>query len=173
MDKSNLVKEEDKRSLVMSMIMTPDMVNFSGHIHGGDLMKLLDRVAYACAVRYSSSNVVTLSVDQILFKKPLFVGELVNFYASINYVGNTSMEIGIRVVAENMETGEQRHTNTCYFTMVAVDNDGKPKAVPPLKIRNELEQYRYEEAKMRKANRVEVAKNHQAHKARVRGTHLS
>lgn len=159
---------EDPRSIVMSEIMTPDTANFTGHVHGGHIMLLLDKVAYACAARYSGEYVVTLSVDQILFKAPIHVGELVIFYASVNYVGTTSMEIGIKVVAEDLLTREHRHTNTCYFTMVAVDKNGKPTAVPPLELRNEMERYRFEEAKLRKASRIEMAKTHRDHKTAVR-----
>ena len=94
------------------------MANFIGNVHGGDLLKMLDQVAYACASRYSGSYVVTLSVDQVMFREPIYVGELVTFAASINYVGRTSMEIGIRVEAENVQARTIRHTNSCYFTMV-------------------------------------------------------
>jgi acyl-CoA hydrolase len=111
--------DEDKRSIVLAEVMTPDMANFAGHVHGGHLMLLLDKAAYACAARYSGHYVVTLSVDGIFFKEPIFVGELVMFYASVNYVGNSSLEVGIKVVAEDLQKGTQRHTNTCpqtYFT---------------------------------------------------------
>ena len=93
---------DDNRSIVMAEMMTPDMANFSAHVHGGHLMLLLDKVAYTCAARYCGCYVVTLSVDQIIFKQPIFVGELVLFYASVNFVGTTSMEIGIKVIAENL-----------------------------------------------------------------------
>lgn len=122
----------DQRSLSMSEVMTPEKVNFAGNIHGGYILKLIDQVAYACAARYSGRYVVTLSVDQVFFKKPIYLGELVTCHASINYVGKTSMEVGIKVVAENLTTGEIRHTNSCYFTMVAVDENMKPVAVKSL-----------------------------------------
>ncbi len=156
--------QEDHRSITLAEVMTPDMVNFSGHIHGGHLMLLLDKAAYACAARYCKHYVVTLSVDHIFFKEPIYVGELVMFYATVNYVGKTSMEIGIKVIAENLKNGTQRHTNTCYFTMVALNDKGKPIPVPPLSLRNELERYRFKEAEMRRALRLEYAKKHQAHK---------
>lgn len=158
----------DNRSITMSEIMPPHAANFSGHVHGGHLMLLLDRVAYACAARYSGHYAVTLSVDQVLFKQPIMVGELVTFYASVNYVGHSSMEIGIRVVAENLITRKSRHTNTSYFTMVAVDEHGKPVAVPPLEIKSQLEQYRFDEAKLRKTHRIQVQDIHSSHKAQVR-----
>lgn len=149
---------EARRFIVMSEIMTPDMVNFHGNIHGGHVLGFLDRVAYACAARYASKNVVTLSVDQVVFKEPIYVGELVTFFATVNYVGKTSMEIGIRVLAENLITSQSRHTNTCYFTMVAVDEHGKPTPVPVLTIHNEEQQRRYDEAILRKEARLQMYK---------------
>ncbi len=153
-------EQDTNTSLVMSEIMPPQAANFSGHVHGGHLMLFLDQVAYACAARYAGQYVVTLSVDQVLFKKPIMVGELVTFYASVNYVGTSSMEIGIKVVAENLLTREKRHTNTCYFTMVAVDEHGKSVAVPPLNPQTQLEKYRFNEAKLRKSQRMELQKMH-------------
>ena len=117
-------------SLSMTVLMTPDMSNFAGSVHGGALLKLLDQVAYACASRYAASYVVTLSVDRVLFREPIRVGELVTFSASVNYTGRTSMEIGIRVDAQDIRTGQSRHANSCYFTMVAVDDSGKPRRDP-------------------------------------------
>src|SRR5215510_4489655 len=118
--------------LSMSVLMTPDTANFAGNVHGGTILKLLDQVAYACASRYAGRYVVTLSVDQVMFRQPVHVGELVTFLASVNHTGTTSMEIGIKVVAQHIRTQETRHVNSCFFTMVAVDDDGKPVAVPPL-----------------------------------------
>ncbi len=146
---------ERPRTLVMSEIMTPDMTNFSGNIHGGHVMRFFDKVAYACAVQYSSCYVVTLSVDHIFFKEPIYVGDLLTCHATVNYVGHTSMEIGIRADAENLMTRQKRHTNSCYFTMVAMDQNGKPTPVPALTIRNELERKRFEAAKKRKEIRLE------------------
>jgi acyl-CoA hydrolase len=144
----------DNRSLVMSEIMTPNMVNFHGNIHGGYILALLDRVAYACASRYSALTIVTLSVDQVVFKQPIYVGELVICYASVNYVGNTSLEVGIRVIAENLLTRTSRHTNTCFFTMVAVDDEGKPTKIPQLSLNNPVQKDRFEQALTRKQNRL-------------------
>lgn len=139
----------------MVVLMTPDMANFSGKVHGGALLNLLDRVAFSCASRYSNQYAVTLSVDQVVFREPINVGELVTFRASINYVGTTSMEVGIRVEAENIRTGARRHTNSCYFTMVAVDADGKPLPVLAIKARNEIEERRLHAAKARRELRRE------------------
>jgi acyl-CoA hydrolase len=160
---------DPSREVIMSEVMTPDTANFIGHVHGGHIMLLLDKVAYVCATRYSGAATVTLSVDQILFKKPIYVGELVTFYASVNYVGTTSMEIGIRVVAEDLKSGERRETNTCYFTMVAIDELGKPTPVKPLVMRNDIDRYRFEEAKLRKALRLQIAETHRANQKAVRG----
>jgi acyl-CoA hydrolase len=116
--------------LSMTVLMTPDMSNFSGNVHGGLLLKLLDQVAYTCASRYARAYAVALSVDQVVFREPVHVGELVTFAASVNYTGRTSMEIGIRVTTEDLVAREVRHTNSCYFTMVALGPDGRPVPVP-------------------------------------------
>ena len=148
--------DDDRRTLVMSEIMTPNMMNFGGNVHGGYLLQLLDRVAYTCGSRYSGRVVVTLSVDSVFFKEPIYVGELVWFRASVNYVGNSSMEVGIRVVAENLFTQVKRHTNTCYFTMVALDDKGKPTKVTPLTLNNDTQQRRNENALERKKARMQL-----------------
>lgn len=144
---------EDSKSIVMAEVMTPDMANFHGNVHGGHILKLLDRVAYACASRYSGKYIVTLSVDQVIFKEAIHVGELVSFYSSVNYVGNSSMEVGIRVIAENLLTQAKRHTNTCYFTMVALDEEGKPTKVKPLELKTPTDNRRYHAALLRKEQR--------------------
>ncbi|MGX8220406.1 acyl-CoA thioesterase [Psychrobacter celer] len=143
--------------LYMSILMTPDMANFIGNVHGGDLLKMLDQVAYACASRYSGNYVVTLSVDQVMFREPIYVGELVTFAASVNYVGTTSMEVGIRVEAEDVRARTIRHTNSCYFTMVAIDDNGKPTPAPPLEIKSEMQQCRADAALERKEMRMQSA----------------
>lgn len=154
---------ENEKRVILSHVMTPDMVNFSGNIHGGHILLLLDQTAYACAVRYSRHNVVTLSVDQVLFKQPIYAGELVIFYANVNYVGKTSMEVGIRVVAEHLKARTQRHVMTCYFTMVAVDETMKPCAVKPLVLETDEDKRWFEEAKMRKGVRMEAIAQHNMH----------
>lgn len=147
----------DPRRLEMTELMTPDMANFSGKVHGGALLNLLDRVAFSLASRYSGRYAVTLSVDQVIFKEPINVGELVTFRASVNHAGRTSMEIGIRVEAENIRTGVVRHTNSCYFTMVAVDDAGKPTEIPALKILTAVEARRNRAAELRRRLRREVS----------------
>lgn len=152
---------QEKR-LYMTVLMTPDMGNFSGHVHGGALLKLLDQVAYACAARYCKSYVVTASLDQVFFKEPIQVGELVTFNANVNYTGRTSMEVGIKVIAENLQTKEKRHTNSCYFTMVAKDEQGNPKLVPPLELESEVERRLFAAGKMRREMRKEIMERNQA-----------
>jgi acyl-CoA hydrolase len=138
------------RTLNMSVLVTPDMANFSGHMHGGDLLKYLDRVAYACAMRYAACHVVTLSVDKVLFKQPIYIGELLTFLASVNYTGRTSIEVGIKVIAEDLINKSLRHTNSCYFTMVALDDTNRPKAVPTFQPLAPEEIARYERASKRR-----------------------
>lgn len=138
------------KSLNMTVLVTPDMANFSGHMHGGDLLKILDRVAYTCAMRYAACNVVTLSVDKVLFKQPIYIGELLTFLASVNYTGRTSIEIGIKVIAEDLIKKTLRHTNSCYFTMVALGEDNRPTSVPPLNPQSPDDIRRFERGKARK-----------------------
>jgi len=143
--------------LTMTVLMTPDMANFSGNVHGGAILKLLDQVAYACASRYSGSYVVTLSVDQVTFRQPIYVGELVTFLASVNHTGNTSMEIGIKVITENIQARTVRHANSCFFTMVAVDQAGKPTLLQPLAPSTPDEERRFAAAQARKEMRRAAA----------------
>lgn len=137
----------------MTVLVTPEMSNFGGNMHGGELLKLLDQVAYTCAMRYCGRYVVTLSVDNVMFKQAVRIGELLTFNASINFTGRTSMEVGIQVIAENLQKQVVRHTNTCYFTMVAVDDEGRSVAVDPLEPQTEDERRRYQEAEERRALR--------------------
>ncbi|WP_321365026.1 acyl-CoA thioesterase [uncultured Celeribacter sp.] len=146
------------RYLEMTEMMTPDMANFSGKVHGGALLRLLDLVAFSCASRYSGQYAVTLSVDQVMFKEPIHVGELLHCRATVNYVGRSSMEIGIRVEAENIRTRHVRHTNSCYFTMVAVDDNGKTVEVPRFTPETTVDQNRWRAAEIRKELRKEHAK---------------
>jgi len=152
----------------MSEVMTPEKANFAGNIHGGHLLLLLDRVAYACAARYSGCYVVTLSVDSVLFKEPIYVGELVRCHANINFVGRTSMEVGIKVIAENLQTQQERHTNSCFYTMVAVDAERHPVAVKPLELTNALDRRRFAEAEIRRAMRRQMASEHAACRAKLK-----
>lgn len=143
-----------ERILVMNVLMTADMANFGGNVHGGKILSLLDSVAYACASRYCQRYVVTLSVDQMFFKEPIHVGDLVTFKACINHTGKTSMEVGIRVEAEHIRTGRRRHTNTCYFTMVALDDEKRPAEVPHIELETEEDWHRHAEALVRREHRL-------------------
>ncbi|ADG93257.1 thioesterase superfamily protein [Arcobacter nitrofigilis DSM 7299] len=150
---SNTVKGE--KSLTMTMLMTPDKANFSGkNVHGGEILKMLDHVAYACAARYSGGYAVTLSVDMVLFKDPIKIGSLVTFHASVNYVGRTSMEIGIKVISEDIKDHTIKNTNVCYFTMVAVNENWEPLPVPKLEPVTEDEKRRYNDAIKRRELRM-------------------
>lgn len=154
--------EPGSSTLTMTVLMTPDNANFSGNVHGGTLLKYLDEVAYACASRYAGSYVVTLSVDQVTFRQPIHVGELVTFLASVNYTGRTSLEVGIKVITENIREKMVRHTNSCFFTMVAVDEHGKTVEVPTLSPRTEDEARRFANAQERRAIRAELAERYNA-----------
>ncbi len=143
--------------LTMTVLMTPDTANFSGNVHGGTILKLLDQVAYACASRYAGRYVVTLTVDQVTFLQPVHVGELVTFLAAVNHTGRSSMEVGIKVIAEAIQTRVVRHVNSCFFTMVAVGDDRKPVAVTPLQPSTPEEHRRWAAAITRKDMRRELA----------------
>ena len=149
--------EEQRTSITMSEVMTPNQANFAGNIHGGQLLSFLDKVAYACAARYSGRYVVTLSVDQVVFKHPVHVGNLLTCLASVNHVGNSSMEIGIKVIAENLSTGTVTHTNSCFFTMIALDDNHKPVTINPLICKTDEQKRRFKEAELRKKMRIELA----------------
>lgn len=137
----------------MTVLVTPEMSNFGGNMHGGELLKLLDQVAYTCAMRYSGSYVVTLSVDNVMFKQPVRIGELLHLNATINYTGRTSMEVGIQVIAEDLQKQIVRHTNSCYFTMVAIDDGGKPVVIEPLVPDTDDDKRRWAEALARREQR--------------------
>jgi acyl-CoA hydrolase len=154
--------ELPRHQLTMTVLMTPDMANFAGNVHGGTVLKFLDQVAYACASRYAGRYVVTLSVDQVMFLEPIHVGELLSFLASVNHAGTSSMEIGIKVVAENIRSQQKRHVNSCFFTMVAVDDQRRPVAVPPLQPAPGDEARRFQEAALRKQLRRELAARFQS-----------
>ena len=132
----NTFKTVASSYISISELMLPSHTNFSGKIHGGYILSLLDQVAFACASKFSGNYCVTASVDTVNFLKPIEVGELVTMKASVNYVGNSSMIIGIRVEAENIQTGVLKHCNSSYITMVAKDKEGKSVSVPGLIISN-------------------------------------
>lgn len=144
-----------EKSLTMTMLMTPDKANFTGkNVHGGEILKMLDQVAYSCAARYTGTYAVTLSVDMVLFKNPIKVGSLVSFHASVNYTGRTSLEIGIKVISEDITDHSIKNTNVCYFTMIAVDEEGNTTGVPKLKLETEDDKRRYNDAIERREIRM-------------------
>ncbi|MCL4142761.1 UNVERIFIED_CONTAM: hypothetical protein GTU68_045405 [Idotea baltica] len=123
--------------------MQPNYSNFSGKIHGGFILSLMDKAAFACASKFSGQYCVTASVNRVDFLSPIEVGELVTMKARINYVGNSSMVVGIRVESQNIQTGEVKHCNSSYFSMVAKDENGKSVKVPGLVIRDNNELRRF------------------------------
>jgi len=133
---AQVFKTVKSSKVVISELMLPSHTNFSGKIHGGYILSLLDQIAFACASKFSGNYCVTASVDTVDFLNPIEVGELVTMRASVNYVGNSSMIVGIRVEAENIRTGVVKHCNSSYFTMVAKNTEGKNVAVPGLILSN-------------------------------------
>jgi acyl-CoA hydrolase len=129
--------------ITISELMLPSHTNFSGKIHGGYILSLLDQIAFACASKFSGFYCVTASVDTVDFLNPIEVGELVTMKASVNYIGKSSMIVGIRVEAENIQTGKVKHCNSSYFTMVAKDKDGNKVTVPGLILSNTEEVRRF------------------------------
>ncbi|MBE9577449.1 acyl-CoA thioesterase [Flavobacterium proteolyticum] len=140
--------------ITLSELMLPSHSNFSGKIHGGYLLKLMDQIAFACASKYSGCYCVTASVDTVDFLNPVDVGELVTLKASVNYVGKTSMVVGIRVTSEHIQTGIKKHCNSSYFTMVAKDENGQNVQVPKLILSNLEEVRRFYDS----INRIENKK---------------
>jgi acyl-CoA hydrolase len=128
--------------------------NLAGLVHGGVVMKMCDEAAAIAAIRHCGGRVVTAGVDRMTFMNPVNVGELLSCSATVNAAWRTSMEVGVRVEAENPRTGERRHTSTAYLTMVALDDEAKPTPVPPLLAETEAEQRRQREAELRRANRL-------------------
>ncbi len=151
-------KMEGKRvkdsSSVMAQVMNPQDANPAGNVHGGVIMKLIDTVAGTVAVRHARANAVTASFDRLDLHCPAFIGDFVTLRASLNLVGRTSMEVGIRVESENLITGERHHMASAYMTYVALDTDGHPMPVPPLILETDEEKRRNREAKARRETRL-------------------
>ncbi|WP_320171369.1 acyl-CoA thioesterase [Maridesulfovibrio sp.] len=149
-------KISESRTLMTYRVLPQD-TNPAGNLHGGVLLKQLDLVAATCAMRHARKPVVTASIDRMNFLRPAYVGELISLYANVNMVGRTSMEIGVRVESENLLTGETRHTNSAYLTFVAIGENGRPAAVPPLILETGVDHRRNREAierrEVRKAER--------------------
>lgn len=154
------MKDQDFRPVSYSQttlteLMIPSYANFGGKIHGGIILSLMDKVAYACAARHAGTYCVTVSVDSVDFVQPIEVGDLVSLHASLNYVGKSSMVVGIKVVAENVTAAVVKHTNTSYFTMVAKDKNDKPQEVPGLVLESRDDVRRFLEAIRRRQLKAE------------------
>lgn len=138
-----------------SELMMPQHANNLGHVFGGVILSMMDKAAAISAIRHARRNVVTASIDRVDFREPVRVGDLVVMHASVNYVGRSSMEVGVRVEAEDLLTGNRRHTNSCYLTFVAIDKDGRPVEVPLVMPETPDEKRRFEAAKDRRRRRLE------------------
>ena len=133
----------------------PQHANNLGHVFGGVILSMMDRTSAVSAIRHARSSCVTVSVDRVDFREPIHLGELVVMKASVNFAGRTSMEVGVRVEAEDLITGVRRHTNSCYLTFVAIDAAGRPVPVPPLLPETEIERRRHAAAGQRRRRRLE------------------
>ena len=141
---------------VVSELMMPHQVNNLGHVFGGELLSMVDRAAAVAAMRHAGGPCVTVSIDRVDFKEPIYTGQLVTCTARVNFVGKTSMEIGVAVCAENLLTGERRETNTCLLTFVAIDQDHRPRPVAPLQLENADDERRFHDAKRRREVRQQL-----------------
>ncbi|MFN8576402.1 MAG: acyl-CoA thioesterase [Candidatus Sericytochromatia bacterium] len=148
-------KKVSESVVYMSRLMNPTEANLFGNVHGGNILKLADEIAYVCGCKHAGFQCVTASVDRVDFYHSINIGDLVTFQASVNLVGRSSMEIGVKVVAENLLTQNKVHTNSCYFTMVALDSNGKPTEVPKLTLETEDDTRRNHEAQVRRQQRLD------------------
>jgi uncharacterized protein (TIGR00369 family) len=147
-------KTVKETAIVVSHFVTPQDANYYGNVHGGVIMRLIDEAGGVVAARHSHANTVTASVDRIDFHNPAYIGEILSLKASLNLVGKTSMEVGVKVETENIMTGEKRHIASAYLTYVALDNNRKPMEVPPVIPESELEKLRYKQALNRRELRL-------------------
>jgi acyl-CoA hydrolase len=147
-------KTPAESELTTARLMTPTDANILGNVFGGTIMRYMDEVAGIVAWRHAGKNVVTASIDRMNFFAPAYIGNLLVLKASVNYVGTTSMEIGVRIEAEDPSTGKSMHTGSCYLTYVALDEKGRPTQVPPLIVKTPLQKRRFKEAQARRKLRV-------------------
>ncbi len=145
-------------ALIASHLMMPQDANIQGNVYGGTILKLMDEIAGVVATRHCRKNVVTASIDQMSFLKPVYIGNLLILKASVNYVGTTSLEVGVRIEAEDLHSGSVVHTGSSYMTFVALDEQGRPSVVPQIVPETTFEKRRYEEARARRAKRLESSK---------------
>ena len=143
---------------IISLQMLPSDANPMGNVHGGTILKLMDVSAAVAAMRHSRTNVVSASIDRMDFYHPVYVGNLLMLKASVNYSGRTSVEVGVRIEAEDLKTGKVAHTGSSYITYVALDDEGKPTQVPELVPHTAVEKKRWREAKQRRAQRLQLLK---------------
>jgi acyl-CoA hydrolase len=142
----------------MTELMMPNMANTLGNVFGGVILSLVDRAAAVAAIRHAGGPCVTVSVDKVEFREPIHVGELVIAHASVNFVGRTSMEVGVRIEAEHVPSGKRRHTNSCYLTFVAIDERERPRAIAPVVPETDEDERRFKAAQTRRAFRVKQRK---------------
>ena len=147
----------DETRVVMSRIMQPPDANSWGNVHGGAIMRLVDEAGGAVAIRHSRRQAVTVAMDSMTFKQPVYIGDLLTIRACLTYTGHTSMEVQAEIEAENMRTGEIRAAGTCYLVYVALDDEGRPAPVPPLLVRSDEERARWHAAEQRRAARASRA----------------
>jgi uncharacterized protein (TIGR00369 family) len=151
-------KSPSASRVTLSQMMQPEHANSLGNVHGGWVMKLVDEAGGLTCMRHAQQRVVTVAVDQMTFRHPVRIGDLVTLTAEVSYVGSTSMEVEVRVMAENPVTGQSWHTNTAYLVYVALDEDGRPTEVPPLIPENEQQRRRMEQGKARQEYRLAQAR---------------
>ena len=147
-------KTVKESSIIMSQMMTQQDANLAGNVHGGVIMKLVDSVAGAVAIRHSRTNVVTAAIDRLNFHHPVYIGDMITLEASVNLVGRTSMEVGVSVKSENLRTGEVQNTATAYLTLVALDENGKPTVIPSLILETDEDVRRNRDAQKRREIRL-------------------
>ncbi|MFK7159842.1 acyl-CoA thioesterase [Marinospirillum sp. MEB164] len=151
MSSAHHYKTVSASQIILKELMVPSYANFGGKVHGGVILSLMDKIAYTCAASHAKSYCVTASVDSVDFMNPVEVGELLTLFASVNYVGHSSMEVGIKVISEDFKQDIVKHTNTSYFTMVAVDEETRqPTAVPGLILETEQQIQRFVMGKLRR-----------------------
>jgi acyl-CoA hydrolase len=145
--------------VTLAQLMQPQDANLHGNVHGGNVMKLMDEAGGSAAIRHARQPVVTVAVDQVLFREPIHLGDLLTVTAELTYVGRTSMEVRIEVQAENLVSRQVKHTNTAYFVYVALDANGRPTPVPPLRLDTDDERRQWDAAEKRQANRLAQRKS--------------
>ena len=155
-ERSEIPRKPEESVSVVSELMMPHQVNNLGHVFGGELLSMVDRAAAVSAMRHAGGPCVTVSIDRVDFVEPIYTGELVTCTARVNFVGRTSMEVGVRVVAENLLSGERRHTNTCLLTFVAIDPNHRPCPVPPLDLSDPEDARRAREGRRRREVREQL-----------------